>query len=607
MAADRPKRARAGACKNCRVRKRRCVPSDNGDECVLCQSLSIPCSLSQNYTEPEGPVLKRDFQGTPRQLAEREKPLNGASLSSFPATAATAAPSSFAFSSHALRPVKPQRSPLVTTPVVLLELVSLYFRFVHNIAHTLFHEASFIRRFNEGRASLLHVHAMCALSARYSQNQVFNGTPPGSRGQVYAAEATRLLQGYLGSPSLESTQACVLIGHFMGGEGDLKAKHTYFGLAKLHAENLSLWAMPHNLTVVHREERRRTWLSVRIADHWTAVDTSVEPAPFPHGRDALPAVDDIAFHTFDPNLLREDRASCNMWAHMAGTLDIFARISILLARLSRSVISFDTYCREVPLLTQRLEKWADGLPEELKYNISNLTSFANKGLGRTFLSMHIGYYHFRQMLYFPFLDARANRSTSIPTDGAAQCKSSAAMVSEIVQYAMRFQNCELDYYIYGYIAVVSSCVHLHTLLLSEDPSELWTARQRLVSNFEYLMSLKILWPMVNLSVARLRIFEDFCRNSMSDPFALDNWMARFITEHASIPPVRKQSTLPSLEPVLVDSATACVAGLNGHGGLSGTDETGSTGAEWGVLSTLLSDRSLTSEAVVNNALDWLLE
>ena len=74
------------------------------------------------------------------------------------------------------------------------------------------------------------------------------------------------------------------------------------------------------------------------------------------------------------------------------------------------------------------------------------------------------------------------------------------MVSEIIQYAMRFQNCELDYFVFGYIAVVSSCVHLHTLLLSEDPTELWMARQRLVSNFEYLMSLKILWPMVNKSV-----------------------------------------------------------------------------------------------------------
>ena len=287
----------------------------------------------------------------------------------------------------------------------------------------------------------------------------------------------------------------------MGGERDIKSKHTYLGLAKLHAENLSLWAMPQNLTVVHREERRRTWLSVRVADHWKAVDMSVEPTPFLNGRDVLPAVDDVAFHTFDPDLLREDRGSNNMWAHMAGTLEIFSRISIHLARLSRNVISFDTYCKEVPLLTQRLDKWAEGLPEELKYNIPNLTSFANKDLGRTFLSMHIGYYHFRQMLYFPFLDPRAGRSTSAPADGVAQCKNSAAMVSEIFQYAMRFQNCELDYFIYGHIAVTSSCVHLHTLLLSEDPAELWTARQRLVSNFEYLMSLKILWPVVNPSVS----------------------------------------------------------------------------------------------------------
>lgn len=286
----------------------------------------------------------------------------------------------------------------------------------------------------------------------------------------------------------------------MGGEGDTKAKHTYFGLAKLHAENLSLWAMPlpQNLSVVHREERRRTWLSVRVADHWTAVDLSVEVTPFLSGRDVLPAVDDVAFHTFDPELLRESTSSCNMWAYIAGMLDIFARVNILLARLSRNVISFNTYCQEVPQLTQHLDKWAKGLPEELKYSIPNLASFASKGLGKTFLSMHIRYHHFRQMLYFPFLDSHTGQSSST---GAGQCKNSATMISEIIQYAMRFQNCELDYFVFGYIAVVSSCVHLHTLLLSEDPTELWMARQRLVSNFEYLMSLKILWPMVNKSVS----------------------------------------------------------------------------------------------------------
>jgi hypothetical protein len=56
---------------------------------------------------------------------------------------------------------------LLATPALFLELVSLYFRSIHNVAHTLFHEASFMRLLNEGRASLMHVHAMCALVARY--------------------------------------------------------------------------------------------------------------------------------------------------------------------------------------------------------------------------------------------------------------------------------------------------------------------------------------------------------------------------------------------------------------------------------------------------------
>lgn len=109
---------------------------------------------------------KRDVQHqafmVAKQLPDRDRPLNGFS-----------AGTGFSASSHVLRSVRPQpqpkpprQSPLVTAPVVVSELVALYFRFVHNTAHTLFHEASFIRRLNEGRAPTLHVHAMCALAAR---------------------------------------------------------------------------------------------------------------------------------------------------------------------------------------------------------------------------------------------------------------------------------------------------------------------------------------------------------------------------------------------------------------------------------------------------------
>jgi hypothetical protein len=69
---------------------------------------------------------------------------------------------------------------------VLLELVPLYFQYVHNIAHTIFHEPSFLHRLQEGKASMTHVYAMCALAARLvsfilfwanSSNDVLAGIP----------------------------------------------------------------------------------------------------------------------------------------------------------------------------------------------------------------------------------------------------------------------------------------------------------------------------------------------------------------------------------------------------------------------------------------------
>lgn len=52
------------------------------------------------------------------------------------------------------------------------------------------------------------------------------------------------------------------------------------------------------------------------------------------------------------------------------------------------------------------------------------------------------------------------------------------------------------------MTVVSSSVLLHTLLLGDD-EELPMARQRLESNFEFLVRLRDIWPSVNLMVEDL--------------------------------------------------------------------------------------------------------
>ncbi|KAI9924929.1 hypothetical protein MW887_006335 [Aspergillus wentii] len=574
MAGDRPKRARAGACQNCRL--------------SLSPGQHVPSNLptrSLQVREEDAPTPK-PLPARPDLVLFREKQPREAQR-------------------------EPPRVEIVLTNELALELVSIYFRYIHNVAHTLFHEASFMMRLKQGRAFMVHVYAMCALAARFSHHRAFDEIAPHARGKSFAATAVTLLQQQSMYASLQTVQACVLLATLIGGDGESQTKQVYDRLARQHAEILSLWVMPDGIGVIDREERRRTWLSVCIADQWSSANLSVEPVP-PPAQEVLPAVDDVEFHTYDPELLREDYASsrCNMWSHMTRALEIYTGIRGLLRRLSRGMISFDTYRVEVSSWRQHLDRWTERLPEGMVYSTANIKSFATQGLGRTFLSMHIGYHHFQQMLYFPFLDARAGNKAAQQGYNAAQCRSSANIVSEIIQCSTGTKDCELNHFLYGHIVMISSCVHLYTLCFGEESAEQSMARRRLLSNFEYLMRLKLHWPIVEHFVKRLRIFQTLCQSSMSDPFATENWMARFLTEEAS-----KLSERQSLFHDVDSDDEACIAGptekieTNGsfRSRLSESTYPKSPGTEWSTLSSLLNDQNMTSEAFVNNALGWLLE
>lgn len=298
------------------------------------------------------------------------------------------------------------------------------------------------------------------------------------------------------SPSLETVQGFLLIGYYLSGEGDVDGKHIYIGLARLHAERLSLG---DNATAVHQEEYRRSWLSIHVASHWSAWDMAMEPMSLLEQPDFIPKIDDATFRTVSAEVLNvshvQDSPRCDMWAQMARTLSIFAKVNTLLRQLSCDRISFADYCAQAGEVELALDGWAENLPPRLTWNFDNLMFLAGRSLGQIYLAMHIGYFHFKQMLLFPFLDARAARNSG--PDHAIKCKDSAAVVSSILQYSRNIKHCELDYFIYGHIGVVSSCVHLHTLLFSDDYRELSMVRQRLVSNFQYLMTVKSYWPIVD--------------------------------------------------------------------------------------------------------------
>lgn len=297
------------------------------------------------------------------------------------------------------------------------------------------------------------------------------------------------------SPTLATVQGFLLIGYYFGGQGNVHGKYVYVGMARLHAQLVPLESLTD---MIHREEHRRTWLSIHIASHWSASDMAMEPISFFDEPSYRPKIDDAEFHTSRLGLSEgsvSPSPKYGMWAQMAQTLNIYTKINILIRRLSQGSISFPEYCEETDILERDLDQWEELLPPALVYTYENLIHMVEKNVGKIFLSMHIGYYHFRQMLLFPFLDSRLSQSAA--HSRAVKCKESASIISDILRASEATPGCKMLYFIYGHIAVVSSSVQLHTLLFNNNKLERNQARDGLISNFQHLMSLKSYWPVVD--------------------------------------------------------------------------------------------------------------
>lgn len=112
---------------------------------------------------------------------------------------------------------------------------------------------------------------------------------------------------------------------------------------------------------------------------------------------------------------------------------------------------------------------------------------------------------------------------------------------------------------------------------------------------------------------------------MSDAFVLDNWMARFLTEHSSALSERRDIR-PNPSSIIVDEPSSYSAGHNdgmrprgshntqmesgagsGNAGNAGTKTAIDPAMEFNDLSQLLGERGMSGEAIVNSALNWLLD
>lgn len=120
--------------------------------------------------------------------------------------------------------------------------MDLYFDFIHDQFHSLFHRPSILEDVKSGRASPVIVLSMMALSARFSSNPVFNGISPRERGNDFAKESNKLLD--LRDVSLTTLQACVLLGAFAIVCGEAHAESVYYCVACRIANLLDLANRP---------------------------------------------------------------------------------------------------------------------------------------------------------------------------------------------------------------------------------------------------------------------------------------------------------------------------------------------------------------------------
>lgn len=278
-----------------------------------------------------------------------------------------------------------------------------------------------------------------------------------------------------------------------------------------------------------------------MVDEWSSTGVQVSkqiPAP---AEDVPLPMEEMAFmqlrnHDTIDTIETDDFESSSSSSLLAQMI-VLNRILADVNRLNQQAVetgSLALTMDEVESLSERLDDWEAELPEFMRDDPSNLVHYAAQGLGRIYVAVYLGFYHFGQLLFYQYLHA----STEDPDPGspthhlAKKCKDHAANLCNITYMAHQTPGCDVLYNMVGHVLVIASTVQIHTLLFSSDDDEIAAARQRLENNFEILMKLRSLWPSLDFCMMRLQAFHKACRSSMETTFKLDRWMLKFLSEFA---------------------------------------------------------------------------
>jgi hypothetical protein len=406
--------------------------------------------------------------------------------------------------------------------------------------------------------------AIFALSSRFSSHEIFAGTDPRERGETYRLASEKLFTIRDLTPT--TIQACVLLGAYAAASGETAVENMYYNTGGRMCLALDL---PNQavVTLLEREVNIRTWWTICMVDVWSSTAVRLPRIMPIHSTVPLP-IDELPFSSMSENYgsdsIHEPTMSSPLLAEM-----------IKLNRILSKIIDFNQTCvsehlasssleRGVRALSDDLDAWMGSLPQHMRDTPANFHYFASRGLGRMFVAVYLGYYHYGQLLNYQFLSTSLEASTS-STQYAEACKNHAARLCSLVYRSSSTPGSEVLYPAVSHILVIASTVQIHTLLFSDEESEIRISKSRLERNFEILLRLRTYWPSVDGAMSRLRAFHQTCLRSKETSFVLDRWLLRFLVQFAPHMELEPRDNDPEYEALLAlsrQSPLSCYSGLS---------------------------------------------
>ncbi|KAK2687875.1 hypothetical protein FoTM2_011925 [Fusarium oxysporum f. sp. vasinfectum] len=309
------------------------------------------------------------------------------------------------------------------------------------------------------------------------------------------------LQANLEQCCLATIQTCILVANICSANLNPEGEALYFGIAIRMAQIMRLPHLKLSENPAITETRKRVFWTLFMADRWCSSASGL-PRQIQDNDSAVDLpIDESIFQQPEFSLRGSTGSTLGIWAYKIMLAKIFGHIQDFNRwNVVRGLCQQD-FDGHVKLLAEQLDDWELNLPSHMQLSDQNIREHCSKGLGGTFIDLHLGFHHYATLLFFNYLESRRLYSHNKP-HYSQLCKSHAFRFSELLQISRERKGCEAIHAAVGHMAIVSSAVLVHVLLMGEV-GELEAARSGLISNFKTLLELKRFWPSLKKLVCRL--------------------------------------------------------------------------------------------------------